>query len=326
LSGKLNKVQPQQMAMILVVVFSVLGVASWSWGHYTGAEKSFRILQVKQREWEALRRTNPAPVAAVAIELNRRSEQAESTLRAMRRRLGGATVDPVRSEPAPGQRADAFFAIAQFVEDQRKQAEKAGVKIPEGTSFGFSEFANSGPETELIGLVHRQRLVLTRLLDSVWQARPVSLTRIQREVSPVPGNESNRERRGGRQHDYLDTASLRKLRQEGVVDTLTFRIGFVGKTSTLRRYLKHLGESDVAVVVRGLEVEPVTGEGGAMGGVRSLADLFRDEEGIEPGQKSESAAVPIIESNESEFLVTIEYLDFEGGKRWGGANSRGGAE
>ena len=322
----MHKIQPQQLATILVVVFSILGVASWSWGQYTGAEKSARILQIKQREWEAMRQTNPAPVAEVAIELNRRSEQAESALRAIRRSLGGATVDPVRSEPAPEQRADAFFAIAQFVEAQRKQAEKAGVKIPEGTSFGFSDYTNSGPETELIGLVHRQRLVLNRLLDSIWKARPVSLTRIQREVPQVPGQESNLVRRGGRQNDYLDTASLRKLRREGVVDTLTFRIGFVGKTSTLRRYLRHLAESDVALVVRGLEVEPVTGEGGATGGVRSLADLFRDDEGIESGQKNESAAVPIIESNESEFLVTIEYLDFEGGKRWGGANSRGGAE
>lgn len=326
MSEKPKKIRPQQLAATIVVMGLMFGAVFWSWSQHTRADKSARALQIKQREWEAMRQTVPAPVEEVAAELDRRSKQAESALRVMRRNLGGPKVDPVRSETPPAQRADAFFAIAQFVEAQRKRAETAGVRIPEGTNFGFAEYSNSGPETELIGLVHRQRLVLERLLDSVWKAGPISLTRVQREVPQVPGGESNVARRSGRQNDYLDTTTLRKLRREGVVDTLTFRIGFVGKTNTLRRYLTNLDETDLALVVRGIEVEPVSGDGGSIGGVRSLADLFRDDEGAALGDENDSAAVPIIESNESEFLVTIEYLDFEGGKLLGESIERGSEE
>jgi hypothetical protein len=94
------------------------------------------------------------------------------------------------------------------------------------------------------------------------------------------------------------------------VDTLTFRIGFVGKTPTLRRFLNRLAATDVALVVRGIEVEPWSETGTVAAGVRTLADLFRDEEVGDAGEDSTAAAVPIIKANAAEFLVTVEYLDF----------------
>ena len=63
-----------------------------------------------------------------------------------------------------------------------------------------------------------------------------------------------------------------------------------------------------------MEVEPVSQNGQGGGGARTLADLFRDEETDLGAEIENEEAVPIIEANESEFLVTVEYLDFVGPK------------
>jgi hypothetical protein len=298
----------------VVLIGLVGGVVSWSWGQFTRAEKAERAGQIKAHEWSAMQTMSPSPVDEVAAVLAGKVKSLESKLQAQQSELGGAKVDPVRAADTPAQRADAFFAIAQFVEAQRTLAAVAGVTIPEGANFGFSDYANSGPEVELIGVVHRQQMVMQRLLETLWQARPLRLTRTQRETPLLADDAGNRVRRSGRNNDYLDEAGLRKMRREGIVDTLTFRIGFVGKTNTLRRYLRGLTALDLALVVRGIEVEPVSGSGRANGGLRTLADLFRDDEGEPSGAIDGGDAVPIIEANESEFLVTVEYLDFVGGK------------
>jgi hypothetical protein len=305
-----KNLRPQWVLAISLFLGGAAGATRWSWRHYTRAVNASHDLELRQREWTAMRRAVPAPVTEVEVALQQQVEQAEACVRALRDDLGATGQDPIRATPPPRQRADAFFALAQFEEGQRALAQGAGVVLPDGTHFGFSAYANSGPPTALIGVVHRQQLVMQRLLEALWVARPVRLTRVQREAAESVGSSGEMARRSIRHQDYFDPATERTLHRERMVDTLTFRIGFVGKTPTLRRFLNRLAATDVALVVRGIEVEPWSETGTVAAGVRTLADLFRDEEVGDAGEDSTAAAVPIIKANAAEFLVTVEYLDF----------------
>ena len=77
----------------------------------------------------------------------------------------------------------------------------------------------------------------------------------------------------------------------------------------VRRYLADLRALPMPLLVRAVEVEPLDADGRARGGARSLADLFRDDEASSMGEDGNDT-VPIIASNDAEFLVTVLYLDF----------------
>ncbi|MCC5024663.1 MAG: Amuc_1100 family pilus-like protein [Candidatus Synoicihabitans palmerolidicus] len=299
-----------------VVLTAILWIGAGWWTLHTKAEadRAAERLAARQMEWRALQASELAPVAA---ETGRQVASAEAAAKVLRRTLGVKTRDAIWTEEPPPQRADAFFKLAQFQERQREAAENAGVLIPEGMSWGFSAFANSGPDNAYLGVVHRQQLVVERLLNALWRAQPRELTRIQREPEQHKVARAHdavdRVRPGGRADDYWEWKRERSVQRDGIVDTLAFRVGFVGKTGTLRRFLAEVRNEDVPVVVREVAVEPLGADGRAQGGVRSLAALFRDEEEAagDTGDDGEEA-VPIIVANEAEFLVTVEYLDFYG--------------
>lgn len=279
------------------------------------ADQAERRLRSRQTEWRALQTASITPTAAVAEGLAQRVAQAEYTAKTLRERLGATEQDEVYATPAPAQRADAFFVIAQFVEAQRQQAKKAGVRIPGNFAFSFSAYANSGPEMAQLAVVHRQQLLVEQLLKSLWLAQPLELTSLQREDParklPPPHGAQAPASRGGRGDDYFEFPPDRSAQRDEIADTLALRIGFVGRTDTLRRYLAAIAEIELPLMVREIEVEPLGADGRASGGARSLADLFRDDQPHEDDAEDDlNAAIPIIAANDAEFLVTIEYLDF----------------
>lgn len=302
------------VSMVFVIILAG-GAIWWSQQQAAAATKAERQLRVRQTQWRALSGSEPAPVHAVAEALAAQVTQAERTVKSLRQQLGASGKDPVRTTAPPKQRADAFFAIARFMEEQRSNASMSGAPVPETETFSFSAHRNSGPADEHIALVHRQTLVVARLLDLLWQARPVSLTTVQRENPSAKvdsGNTVSNVSREGRPEDWFEWPASRSLARDGVVDTLAFRIGFVGRTATLRAFLQGISAADVPLVVREVSVQPLGANGQAPGGRRTLEDLFRDEP--EPGETATASSntVPIIPANDAEFSVVLEYLDFVG--------------
>ena len=302
--------------ILVLVAATLLGAGfaiAWTWTAKGKAEQAQRRLRATERSWQALSASEPAPTAEMAAAWDRRVADLKEDATRHRQQLGESRTDPVQSTPAPTQRAEAFFAIAQFIEAQRVLASKAGVGVPDGYTFGFSAYSNSGPVDAELGIVHRQRLVVESLLQSLWSSGARELTRVQREAADlkVRGDDSTPRgsRREGRPEDYFQPSPARERNRAGIVDTLAFRVGFVGKTATLRRVLGGLQALPMPLVVRAVEVEPLDAEGRARGGARSLADLFRAEENAAAGEGA-SDTVPIIASNDAEFLVTVVYLDF----------------
>ncbi len=300
-----------------VLIFGAVCAAGWwSWSAHGRAEQAARRLAAAERSWRSLEASEPVPTAAVAAAWRTRRESLERHLERARSALGAGTNNAITHSPPPAQRADAFFALARFVEEQRAAAGRAGVALPKECAFGFSAYAHRGPADEELALVHRQQQVTQGLLEILWRSGARALTRMQREVPADKLRTESTTVRGsgpveGRREDYLQLPASRSLARAGLVDTLALRIGFVGKTSTLRNYLNELTRRPLPLVVRSVEVEPLGTDGTARGGVRTLADLFPDEQAAATTDGGEEqAAVPIIGMSDAEFLVTVEYLDF----------------
>ncbi len=299
----------RNLAMRLMgpMFLGLVGAALWfSWSSQQKANAALRRLKTAERDWQVMSLAEPVPTAAVAQAWAERRGSLERELHRVRRELG----ENVNRDPAPTQRAEAFFAIAQFVEAQREMARAAGVTLPEGYALGFSTYANSGPPDAELAIVHRQLRVAEALLSVLWRSGAKELTRVQREVPASKLHAAHATSRAGRPEDFLQQAAGRSLARAGIVDTLALRIGFIGRTSTLRRYLNDLGQLPLPFIVRAVEVEPLGADGAARGGVRTLADLFGEEVAARPAEGTEATAVPVISANESEFLVTVEVLDF----------------
>lgn len=295
-----------------LVVALMAGGVWWSLQKSGEAGTAERRLRMQLTQWRALAASDPAPVAAVAAELSRRVEAKEEIVQDLQRQLGAGRGNPVVQAELPASRADAFFAIAQFVERQQAAAVEAEVTLIENEAFGFSAHRNSGPADEFRGWVHRQMVVLDGVLSTLWTCRPSELLSVQREdpAQRYPDIATARSREGS-PTDWMVWPESRSLRHAGVVDTMALRIRWVGQTSTLRAWFAQLGELDMPLVVRDVAVEPLE-SGRPRGGRRSLADLFRDEgEPLIEGESGAGGPVPLIEDNAAVFTVTLEYLDFD---------------
>ena len=295
---------------------AVVSSGWWSWHEAEEAQRAERRLGMRMTQWRGVVASEPTPTAEVAGALASQVEEARKVVRSWHARLGGTAPDPVYAHPVPEQRADAFFALAQFVEEQRTKAQRAAVEIRDHETFSFSAHRNSGPADEHLGLVHRQVVVVGRLLDALWKVRPVELIQVQRENPQQKNPLANAARTGSREgspEDWMSWPDTRDLGEEGMVDSLAFQIGFVGRTATLRGYLAELSEESVPLVVRSVQVASLGADGRARRGRRTLDDLFRDEgEPGSSGHDQSDATVPIIPSNNAEFTVVVEYLDFVG--------------
>ncbi len=301
------------IAIVLVAALAGGGVW-WSWTQVREAGKAERRLRMQQAHWRALAASDPVPVVAVAAELSRRVETAETIVAELRQQLGVTRNDAVARDTVPPSRADAYFALAQFMERQARTARQAEVGLPDNPAFGFSAHRNSGPADEHRTFVHRQMLVLDQLLTALWTTQPEELVRVQRENPwiQIPPTAGLSRRAEGDPADWLGWPESRSLRSSGIVDTLALRIGWIGRTATLRAWLRQLRDLAVPVVVREVTVEPVEAWQ-AGGGRRSLADLFRDESETDlRGEESLGGAVPLIADNTALFWVTVEYLDLTG--------------
>lgn len=289
---------------LIVVAVAVIAAAGWwSWNRAGVAAQAERRLRSKVAERRALAAAEPAASAVVAQRIEDAVADAVARREALQLQVAGEGGRAVAAAVVPTQRADAFFDIARFVEAERTEARRRGIDVATNEAFGFASHDNSGPEEQFIGVVHRQRLVTERLLGFLWEARPVALTRMERErpeavLGVEPGGPAARS--GNR--DFFVPAEREAVFADHL-DRMAFRVAFTGGTGVLRRFLNTLADADLTLIVRGIEVQPA-GEARRGAAPRSLAELFRDE-----SDETDNADpnVVIVVPGEAEFVVTVEY-------------------
>ncbi|MBM3852848.1 MAG: hypothetical protein FJ399_06795 [Verrucomicrobia bacterium] len=262
---------------ISVCTVIALGEVAFVYERFAASREAARRLAQRKVEHEGMAQLLPPPTREVAATIEADLAKAQRSLAAMQGELTGRgpAAERLRSAKVPTARTDAFFDLAAFVERMRALAETSGVEVrPEAARFGFSAYANEGPETDRIEPVFRQRQVTEYLLEALLAARPRALFSVKRErtltkaerearaaaaaegappeePAPDPGSDSP---------DYFGVGPGVSARVRGYVDSTAFRLVFTGQTAALRSFLNKLASFELPVLVREVEVDAATAE------------------------------------------------------------------
>jgi len=216
-------------------------------------------LDRKRRDVKKLISLNPVPTPENATVIEADRLRLEEILAATEAELRGDRPAADRGrKPAPvAKPADVFFELAAFVEKAREQAASLGIGLRPEERFGFSAYANEGPEAEFIPAVQRQQRVVAYLTAALFTARPNRLLAVERETpTGVAGGPPSLG--GSRERDLFEIETARSVRRPGLIEADAFRLVFVGYTASLRTFLTKLAGFELPIIVRGIEVEPAT--------------------------------------------------------------------
>lgn len=284
----------------------------------------------KQEALQAFARQQPFPSRenVAAVEADR--QEAEKTREEIRKllRATSETAASLASATVPATPTDAYFDIANYVERTRDAAQRAGIVLPVENRLGFSLYASTGPEKELIPDVFRQRQFADYLMGVLIKAQPREIVSMQRErpltaaqkqqlAESAASGQSSPIASAADGGDYFVIDPRTSARVAGFVETSPFRFSFVGITASLRSVLNELAKFDLPVVVRSVEVEPLNKQDSGTRGAASTTTapaapanpfaLFGGGESSGTGAQAE-AVKPLVEQTDSRFVVTVEFI------------------
>jgi hypothetical protein len=270
----------------------LLGAGVW-WTLRAGdaAGIAERQLAGKRQEWRMLAEGEAAATEAASAALLARKTavaQRRSTLVA---KWQGAEMQAVTPPP---DRAAAFFELAAMIESLRKKAEAAGVSLQTDEYFGFSSHRQTGPEERLITTVHRQQMIVQKLLETLFEAGPSGLLAVQRQR---PEAERVARAQTGTAADFFTVDPRWSLRRDPALMTQAYRVTFTGETPVLRSFLRRLAVLELPLIVRLVEAEP----------------LAEPAAGVKPGSGGwqtvppHGASNPLFGARQSKFTVTLEH-------------------
>lgn len=314
------------------LVFSVLlgvivaGTLVLGWFVYSSWSKAAAAAKLTDDKQAELQRFLSLPIypnrdnaAAVRKEL----EDSKVALDAMFKLLQSTDQKAATFPAAPGTRTEAYFSLTRFVEEYRAKAEENNVTIGADERFGFSQFANQGPEAADIPQVFQQRYLAQAILDALYKARPSILTGLHREVvvPPAPANADPSVVPTTSTATFNDTFVVPaevSARRAGFIGTTAFRVQFNGYTNSLRLFLNELAGSPYPIVVRSVDVQSLTTDANKanenLNRPAAPANPFGGNPfgGVDGGQTPEPVEdkpIQIISQNLSAFTVILEYIE-----------------
>ena len=211
----------------------------------------------------------PSRENLAAVEADRRqTEKTRDEIRAGLRATG-EVAEKIAAATVPGSPTDAYFDIANFVERVRAQARGASVLIAADNRFGFSAYASTGPVRDLIAPVFQQRQYAEYLIGALLGSKypPKEFVSLQREHPLTPDQKrqldeaiaagqtppSANDTVGSGDYFVIDPRTSARVADR--VETVPFRLTFVGLTASLRAFLNELASFKLPFVVRSVEVE-----------------------------------------------------------------------
>lgn len=307
----------------LLLIGAVTAGEAWLvFSQRSQAAKLAADIETKQQELDGFARKNPFPSKenVAAVEADR--AQAEKTRGEIREvlRSSGETAAKLAAAQVPASTTDAYFDIASYVERVRGSAQQSGIQLAVDNQLGFSLYASTGPERELIAAVFKQRQYADYLMGVLIAARPRSILSLQRERPLTPEQKQQvadalasgqpsplgSSADGG---DYFVIDPRTSARVPGFVDTTPFRFSFTGTTMALRSVLNELARFELPVVVRSVEVEPLNkGEVTPVRQAASPSNPFAAFGGEGSASASVEAVKPLVEQTDSRFVVTVEFI------------------
>lgn len=310
----------------LLLIGAVTAGEAWLvFSQRSQAKKLDADIAQRQEALQAFARQQPFPSKenVAAVEADR--QQAEKSRDEIRKllRATGETAEKLAAAPVPASPTDAYFDIANYVERIRDAAQKAGIGLPTENKLGFSQYASTGPEKELIPLVFRQRQFADYLMGVLITARPREILSIERERPLTPeqkqqladsaaSGQAPSAASGVDGGDYFSMDARTSARVAGFVETTPFRFSFVGITGSLRSVLNQLAKFELPVVVRSVEVEPLnkqdTGSHSVAAQPAAANSPFAALGGSDGGAAPVEVEKPLVEQSDSRFVVTVEFI------------------
>lgn len=323
----------------------MVGELALIYERFAASREAARRLEQRKGELGGMAQLTPPPTREIAATIEADLTKAQKSLAAMQAELTGhgPAAERLRDAKVPAARTDSYFDLATFVERMRELADKQGVEIrSEAARFGFSKYANEGPEADRIEPVFRQRLIAEYVVGALLESRPRSLLSVKRVrtttkaekearaaaiASGMPPEEPSAESESDLS-DYFSVGPGVTARVTGYVDTTGFRLTFISQTATLRNFLNRLATFELPILVREVEVEVASAEetlaqsGGeaapaATAEVSAAASVVLTAEPApaaapKPKAATERAArtsTPIVPKSYSKYTVTLEYIE-----------------
>ena len=239
-------------------------------------------------------------------------------------RATGEVADRIASAPVPDSSTQAYFDIAKFVERVRAQAAGAKTAVVPDNRFGFSAYASRGPVGDLIAPVFHQLQYAEYLIGalvgseyppsefiSLQRERPLSVEQkklLDEALAAGQPAPSDPDSTGSGDYFVIDPSTSARVAER--VETVPFRLTFVGRTATLRAFLNELALFKLPVVVRSVEVESLAAKDS--GRPRSVAPAANRSPfaTVPDGDTAAPAEIekPIVEQIDSRFIVTVEFV------------------
>lgn len=327
------KEHPALVAAVFATVVVVL--AGLFFGFQQRGERAKLRVALDRLEAQArgLEAASPAPSPENLGLLRADRRAAEATAAGLLASLT-ETRQPLVGRPYGGAE-ELYFEIASFIEAMRARATASGVSVRPAVDFGFASFvaaqqiplpagASPSETAELLGRVDVQLQALEIILGRLFEAKPRLLEAVERTpVAAVARTASRRPAEELFEMDPLVTAAV-----PGTITTQGYRITFSGRTHVLRDFLVAAAEWPEALVVRSVEVVPLSEPPATTGRPAAASANQRPEPapvadspfavfgvnrtapaGGAPAAASAPAAnapVPIIGANESRFVVVLE--------------------
>lgn len=321
------KSHPFFYTSLLLIGTITAGEAWLVFSQRSQAAKLSADIAQKQEALQAFSRQQPFPSKENVALVETDRQEAEKTRDEIRKLLRATsdTATRLASAAVPASSTDAYFDIANYVERTREVAQKAGVGLPVENRLGFSLYASTGPEKDLIPLVFQQRQFAEYLMEVLINAHPREILSLQRErpltaaqkQQAADASASGQSFSGGNAAeggDYFVIDPRTSARVPGFVETTPFRLSFVGITGSLRSVLNELAKFDLPVVVRSVEVEPLNKqESGSRSFAAAPAPANNPFSLFGGGESSGATPVvetvkPLVEQTDSRFVVTVEFI------------------
>ncbi len=213
----------------------------------------------------------------------------------------------------PDSRAAWSYEINKYLAGARSQAMSNGVRLLPGASFGFSD-PSFVPRDEDAALVHRQIIVMTTLLEVLFDSGIDAFASARRGALPPPAPAANARaprsspRPFSEADEFIVPPDL-SVAVPGIIDGYVFRLAFKGQSIALRSFVNRIATAPLPFAIRGIQVDLARESGlrADAGGMPVGSNPFVIDQ---PASAALSASnVPIISENSSLFVVTIEFLD-----------------
>ena len=218
-------------------------------------------------------------------------------------------------------------SIQQFISDYQKKAREnitadevaAPIQIPDSFAFGFEQYIDEATipdDPDVIPVLDKQRQILIYLLNKLFSADPHSIVSVKREVienKAKTAGATNQNKQADRQSFRLSPAI--SARVPGAIETLAFSLTFTGYTDSLREFLNGLGQFDLPIVIRSIEVKRATTKmneqrpAANANNLEAIFGVFGEDAGATPAPALEEEQKPVIEENVSSFTVILEFIE-----------------